>query len=413
MKKLFKKIDSYRDYVIHLQTGMTACPAVTPHLEGGKGEDEKVKFLTAELKKLGVDEIKQYNCPDKKSPSGFRPNVAAKFYGADKTKTLWVLAHTDVVSPGDLKLWKTDPWKAVVKGDTIFGRGVEDNQQAIASVFAAARALKEEKIKPPVTLGIVLVADEEVGSVYGADFLIKKHKNIFGKNDFFLVPDVGSKDGAGAEIAEKGILWLKFTVTGAQGHGSLPSKFNNARRAGLHLALLLDVELHKKFNKKDKLFEGESGSTFEPTKVEANVSGPNIIPGTDVFYFDCRYLPSYKGADIFKVVAACVKKIEKQFKVKAKYEVEQHNTSCPTKVTAPVFKLFSAAVKEVNGKPAKPYGIGGGTVSAFLRNAGFDAVCCGKMNETMHTPNENSSIKNTLSDAKVFTHMLMNAGGKK
>ena len=40
-KKLFKKIDSYKQTVIDLQTHMIACPAVSPHSEGGLGECAK------------------------------------------------------------------------------------------------------------------------------------------------------------------------------------------------------------------------------------------------------------------------------------------------------------------------------------------------------------------------------------
>ncbi len=408
MKELFKKIDGLKNYIIDLQTGMTACPAVSPHVEGGLGEHAKAEFLEKELKNLKADEIKHLNAPDKKAKGGYRPNIAAKFYGEDKTKTFWIMGHMDVVPPGDIKLWNTDPFKAVVKGDKIYGRGTEDNQQAIASTLAVVKAFKDAGRKFPINLGVLLVADEEIGSVYGAGYLAQKHKNIFGKKDFFLVPDDGSKKGDGAEIAEKSILWLKFTVHGKQCHGAMPAMGNNAARAGMHLALMLDEALHKKFNKKDKMFS-PSESTFEPTKKEANVPNINTIPGTDVFYFDCRYLPCYKEAAVMGVIKDCVKKIEKQFKVKVDIGVEQNQSSVPTSKDAPIVKLFASAVKEVNKVPVHLHGIGGGTVAAFLRNMGFDAVVCGKQDGTLHGPNEYSSIKNTLDDAKVFAHILLNA----
>ena len=52
-------------------------------------------------------------------------------------------------------------------------------------------------------------------------------------------------------------------------------------------------------------------------------------------------------------------------------------------------------------------GVGGGTVGAYLRNAGFPAVVYSKLDEKMHQPNEYSSIKNTLGDAKVFALVAM------
>lgn len=401
MKEIFKRIDGYKDYIIYLQTEMTARAAITP-VYGGLGEAEKAKFLAAELKTLGADEIKFYNCAE-------RPNIAAKFYGADKTKTAWIMAHMDVVPPGDVKLWKTDPFKAVVKGDKIYGRGTEDNQQGIVSALLAARAFKEMNITPNINIGILFVADEEMGNAMGSVFLMKKHKNIFGKKDFFLVPDVGDKDGVSAEIAEKNILWPRFTIRGAQCHASTPHAGCNAARAGNYLSVLLDETLHKKFNKTDKLFAPEVASTYEPTKREANIPNINTVPGTDVFCYDCRTLPCYSQRELKAVINACIKTIEKKFKVKVTLSFEHDAFSKPTAKNAQVVKLFSAAVKEVRKKPVKLIGIGGGTVAADFRNAGFDAVGIGKVDGTMHAPNEYSSIKNTISDAKVFAHIIFNA----
>ena len=60
------------------------------------------------------------------------------------------------------------------------------------------------------------------------------------------------------------------------------------------------------------------------------------------------------------------------------------------------------AVKEVYGVDAKPVGIGGGTVGAHLRKRGLPCVVWSRMDETMHSPDENARISNILGDAKVF-----------
>ena len=53
-------------------------------------------------------------------------------------------------------------------------------------------------------------------------------------------------------------------------------------------------------------------------------------------------------------------------------------------------------------------GVGGGTVGSFLRNADYPAVVCSKLDDMAHQPNEYSSIKNTLGDAKVFVRVALN-----
>ena len=406
-KELFKKIDSYKQTVIDLQTNMIACPAVSPHSEGGLGECAKATYLMSVLKAMKFDELYVINVKDAKSPDGVRPNIVAKYYGENKQKTLWVMAHMDVVPPGDLSLWKTDPFKAVIKGDKIYGRGAEDNQQGLISGLLAVKAMMEAGIRPPCNYALLLNADEEIGSEFGIRVILKKYGKTFGKDDAFLVPDGGNPQGTMVEIAEKNMLWLKFTVQGKQTHASTPHSGNNAVRAAAQLIVNLGG-LNKKFNKKDSLFAPESASTFEPTKRLANVPNVNTIPGTDVFYMDCRILPCYKNADVLAEVAKIAKGIEKQFKVKVKVDVEINEASKPTDKKAEIVKLTQVAAKAVYKNNPRAMGVGGGTVGAYLRNAGYPVVVFSKLDEMAHQPNEYSSIKNTLGDAKVFALMALN-----
>lgn len=406
-KELFKKIDTYKQTVIDLQTNMIACPAVAPS-QGGKGEGAKAAYLLSVLKQMKFDEVSVINIKDPSAEGGVRPNIVAKYYGENKKKALWVMAHMDVVPPGDLALWKTDPYKAVVKGDKIYGRGSEDNQQGIVSGLLAVKAMMDCGVRPPCTYALLFNADEEIGSTFGIAAILKKHPKTFGKEDIFLVPDGGNPEGTMVEVAEKNMLWLKFTVSGKQAHASLPHMGNNAHRASAHLIVRLDEALHKKFNKKDKLFAPESAGTFEPTKHEANVPNVNTIPGTDVFYFDCRAIPCYKNKEVLDEVAKAVKAVEKEFKVKVKVEQLIAEESKATDKNAEVVKLTVAAVKSVYKNTPRPMGVGGGTVASFLRNAGYPAVVYCKVDDLAHQPNEYSSIKNTLGDAKVFVLVSLN-----
>jgi succinyl-diaminopimelate desuccinylase len=138
MEQIHKNIEGLRDYILELQTNMTSRPAISPEL-GGKGEYQKSVYLENELKKLGFDEISHIDAPDARAEKGIRPNIVAKYYGQDKTRTFWLLAHMDVVPEGDRSLWKTDPFKLSLEadGDTIHGRGVEDNQQAVTAAFVS------------------------------------------------------------------------------------------------------------------------------------------------------------------------------------------------------------------------------------------------------------------------------------
>jgi len=208
--------------------------------EGGKGEREAAEVLKGYLEQWGFTVHRK----DARDPEyGVRPNIWALLEGEDTSKTVWLIGHMDVVSPGDLSQWEHDPFDPVMTEDGwIVGRGAEDNGQGVVSSMFALRAMKELGIKPKYNVAALLVSDEETGSDYGLAFLIKE--GLFKSGDMAIVPDGGTPDGHFIEVAEKSILWLRFTVYGKQAHASMPHQAVNARRAASYLAVYLDEYLH-------------------------------------------------------------------------------------------------------------------------------------------------------------------------
>ena len=152
-------IASQRGRVIELQTALTAFRALGPE-NGGDGEHAKAAYIEEQLRACGVTDITHVDSPDARVTSGLRPNIVARIPGASP-RTLWIFGHMDVVPPGDAASWHGDPWQVRVDGDSLVGRGVEDNQQAIVSALLVAEALHALRITPPLTLGMVFMADAE------------------------------------------------------------------------------------------------------------------------------------------------------------------------------------------------------------------------------------------------------------
>jgi len=401
---LLKRIDSFRQEMIELQMKLCAIPAISP-ASGGQGEGKKAKFLESYLRQSGFSEITVIKAPDVDAPEGYRPNILAFYRGQSSKKTIWVMTHMDVVPPGELSLWRGDPFKAWVEKGRIYGRGVEDNQQDMVASIFAVKALIAENLKPAYDVGLALVADEETGSQKGIEYVLD-NVEVFRKDDLIIVPDAGNANGTMIEVAEKSILWLKVKTLGKQAHGSTPEKGLNSFKAASFLITELQ-NLYQIFNKKDRLFSPPI-STFEPTKKEANIPNINTIPGEDVFYLDCRILPIFKVEEVEKEIRKLANSIEKKFKVKIEIGIVQKAPAAPpTSPKAPVVQALKKAVKDVYHKEARAMGIGGGTVAALFRRAGFDAACWSRLDETAHLPNEYCLIDNMLADAKVFAHVFL------
>ncbi len=403
--KTASRIDDYFDEIIDMQRNLTAAKAIAPE-NGGKGEVEKANYIIRKIKALNPDKIIEINAPDKRVPDGYRPNIAAIFNGSINSSTLWIITHLDVVPPGNLDLWKSDPFKVELRNGKLIGRGVEDNQQDIVASYLAIKALKEENILLHRRFGLLYVSDEEVGSNRGLKYVLEVHKDLFKNNDLIIVPDVGNDKGTMIEIAEKHILWLKFQTLGKQGHGSRPDLAVNSFRAESNLVSNLD-QLYKIYQQKDPLYNPPT-STFEPTKKVANVPNINTIPAEDIFYLDCRILPELKVDDVIFNIKALAKDIERKFNVKINISTVQRTEAPePTDINAPVVKTLIKAIKKVTGKNAKPSGIGGGTVAAFLRQRNLPVAVWATLKDTSHKPNEYCKIKNLLIDAKVFLQIAL------
>ncbi|GAB1409242.1 M20 family metallo-hydrolase [Desulfovibrionales bacterium] len=401
---LCSAIDASVEELVALQTSLVAIPALSP-VNGGTGEHDKVAFLSAYLSQFSSVTLRTCQAPDDRVPSGSRPSLIAKRPGTSP-RTLWLIAHTDVVPVGDLGLWSGDPFALRRNGDTLMGRGVEDNHQGLVSALLLLRALELTKTQTALSLGIVMVADEETSNAWGMEYLLEHHPEIFGPDDLIVIPDFGTPDGLAIEVTEKSVLWQKFVVQGKQCHASTPDQGVNSLIACSALILALD-KLHHCFDAQDTLF-APSRSTFIPTKKDANVSNINTIPGQDVVYLDCRVLPQYDLRKVEQAITAICDSIAAQYQVRILTEpVVRHQAAPGTSHNAPVTLALAASIRATRQQEPHCIGIGGGTVAACFRSRGIPAVCWSTLNNTAHQPDESSSIAHTLADSQTLAHLLI------
>lgn len=404
-QNIFSEIESQKKEITQALMELIRIPAIAPET-GGEGESKKAEKLTQILETVGFDKIERYDAEDERVPSEKRPNIIAYCYGEGGAEKLWIITHLDVVPPGEASLWTvTKPFEPIIKEGRIYGRGSEDNGQSMVASIFAVKALKSLGIKPKRTIALAFVADEEQGSTYGIQHLIKQ--GLFKKDDLIVVPDSGNENGSFIEVAEKSGLWLRIRTIGKQVHASMPDKGLNAHRIGMEYALALDKMLHEKYSLKDEYFDPPE-STFEPTKKEKNVDAVNIIPGEDIIHFDCRILPNYSLEEILKDVHELAEESEKKTGAKIKIEVLHKSVAPkPTDANSQIVIMLKKAIKKVRGIEPKAGGIGGGTCAAFFRKIEVPAVVWSTIDEMAHQPNEYAKIENMVNDAKVFASLAI------
>lgn len=402
-QKLMEMVAAKKDQMVADAIAMSSIPAINPRM-GGEGEYQRIQWLLATLDSHKIP-YEVIEVPDDAVKEGKRLNVIVKIQGTEDTeKTLWYIAHIDTVNTGDLNAWKTDPLTPTQIDNRIYGLGVEDNSQAVICGLYTCILMFEAGIKAKCNVAFLFASDEETGSQYGLHALLEK--NVFGPRDEAIVPDAGSHDGAFVEIAEKSILWTKFTITGKQAHGSMPHLGINACSIGMHFAVELEDRLKEVFAKKDSLFDPPY-STFELTQKFANVESPNVLPGKDVFCMDMRILPCFTVAQVLEEVDRLIARYEYAYKVKIEYEFPQRvDAPAPTPSDSEIVQKLVEAIKET-GVDAYYGGIGGGTCAAMLREHNIPAAVWATLDELAHQPNEYVIIDNLVRDTGIFLATIL------
>ncbi|HKM08929.1 MAG TPA: M20 family metallo-hydrolase [Candidatus Methanomethylophilaceae archaeon] len=396
---VLEKIERSRDRIIEEMCDMIRIPAISP-ANGGTGESRRADHMIMRLK--GYDTVLRVDVPDDTDPSIMRSNILAKKRGKEEG-TVWIVSHLDTVPTGNLEDWDSPPFEPRVEDGRIYGRGTEDNGQAVISSIFASEFIDKD-ILTGKSIGIALVADEENTSKMGIDYLIKN--KCFSKDDIFIVPDWGSPGGSQIVVDEKDLIWLNFSISGRTTHGSTPGKGINAFRTAAHLIVELESEFNKEFPSEDQMFK-PSISTFEPTRSTNHVENVNTIPGYYDFSIDVRLLPHYKIDDVVSVAEKVAEKIADEYGAEILVEeIQRHKSGKSSSIENETYLALRDSIKHVTGTEPIPIGIGGATCANFFRLAGYDAYVWGTGGGTLHTPNEYVEIDNIIIDAKVFATLF-------
>ncbi len=409
LTRVFRKIDDSEEEMIRFLGDIIRQPAIGPE-SGGEGELKKARIIEKYLHDFGFQNIERYDAHDDQVSSKVRPNIKVVLKGESSEPRIVVISHIDVVAPGNRDDWVTDPFEIVVQDGKAFGRGVEDNGQSITASLFAVKTLLDLNIQPPRDIVLFFVSDEEETNEKGIKFIVDE--GLIGKEDLVLVPDHGEPEGRLIDITEKTIVWIRVTVKGEQCHASLPLNGKNAFRASMIFGSRVDRSLHELFNGQDPSFD-HSISSFEPTKREPRETGINVLPGEDVFYFDCRLLPIYSSQEVLNVMNSVARTVEKETGIVITIEpVLQEKTAHPTPADAPIVRMLSNAILQTSNttaitKTAVTGGISGGTCAAILRNAGYKVAVWETIENTAHSPNEYIRIGNLINDCKVFAALFL------
>ena len=366
-------------------------PSITP-VDAGI-----MKFLEKKLKRLGfktkILEFKE---------RGFKPvkNLYARF--GNKSPNFCYAGHLDVVPPGNIKDWTTNPFRPSIKRSHLIGRGANDMKSSIAAFVSAVSKFLTKNKKFNGSISLLITGDEEGDAVNGTkkvvEFLRKKREKI----NFCLVGEPTNPNVLGEmiKIGRRGSLTGKLIIFGLQGHVAYPSRANNPSTT---IVNILKELKEIKFDKGTKDFQP---TNLEVTKININNTADNVIPATAEATFNIRFKNKHSSNSLKKKLNKIFRKMTKKHKSKFKIEYRVSGEAFLTKPNKTTFMIQNIIKKITKLKP-KLSTTGGTSDLRFIRTI-CPGLEFGLVGKTMHKVDEAVSLKDLKNLTKIYENILKN-----
>jgi succinyl-diaminopimelate desuccinylase len=331
-----------------------------------------------------------------------RPIVLGTVKGRKRHPALALEAHIDTVPPGNVDLWKYDPFGGEIVGDRIYGRGACDSKGSLASMMVAAEAIAKSGIELDGDLILVAPPDAE-GLMQGAVRLVET--GAVRRWDSMISGEATSLEFI--VIAYKGTLRYDIVALGKQAHAVQPQKGVNAvyKMAKIISAL----EKMRMTHERHKLL---GHPVFNVGAIEGGV-GPALVPNYCRIKMDVRTVPGQSERTVSSDIHHALRKLRARDK-ELEYRVTQTLTGKAARVPVevspkePVIGALVDASKDVVGKKPRIVGHGWSVTGSMImvHNRTFgrpSGVTFGPgAAELAHVADENIGIRQVLDAAKIY-----------
>ena len=298
--------------------------------------------------------------------------------------------HVDVVPAG--AKWDTNPFVPVLKDGNIYARGTQDMKSGVAAFVQTCKEIEHFE----GTLSVLLTSDEEGDGKYGTAVMLEHLKDIGALPDYCIVaePTCESVFGDAIKIGRRGSINGYLTLNGKQGHAAYPEKAINPVH---QIAPILDKIAGVDLDEGDDDF---APSKMVITDIRAGMEVTNVTPGTLKMMFNVR--------NSTKTTQQEVRLHIDRYFAGLDYSLELTQGSYPfvTNRDSKIVKKLSSSIKKVTGVETKFSTAGGTSDARFMGAFGIEVVEFGVINDTIHAPNERTSIKEVEALCEVFKELV-------
>lgn len=358
--------------VLEILEKLIAFQTITPN------DDGCMAYIESLLKQIGFTcEILEFgNAKDGKVLNLYAEKGEGK-------ENLCFAGHVDVVSPGDVSSWQSDPFTMSIRDGKVFGRGSVDMKGAIACFIAACEKLHGEQQSSSGRISLLITGDEEGEACFGTREMLKHISSKGKKISHALVgePTNPSKVGDMVKIGRRGSINFNLEVRGTQGHVAYPSLADNpCSRLAKILNDLIVLQL-------DQGTEFFSKSNLEITSIDVGNTTSNVIPAKAEAKFNIRFNNLHTGESLIKLVHEICVKHTKNYTLNYGSVAE-----CFLSEKSKLSMIISQAIFEITGNHCE-FSTSGGTSDARFIKDYAEVAEFGLINQTAHKVDEYTNIE--------------------
>jgi succinyl-diaminopimelate desuccinylase len=367
--------------IISLSKELIKIPSISPLDLGCQ------KILSKRLKNIGfvVENIKIN-----------RTSNLWAYHGSGETLTF--IGHTDVVPPGDLKKWKSDPFEPIIINDYLYGRGSADMKGSISAMVIATENFIKKNPFHKGRISFLITSDEESSACDGTEKVVKILKKRKEKINYCLVGEPTSDKILGDCIknGRRGSLSAQLTIYGIQGHIAYPEFAKNPIHESFNF---LNNLINLKLDSGNSFFQPSSLQIFNISSGKINIT--NMIPNSIRIGFNIRYNTEFNK----KIFFAKIKEMLLKYNLKNK--ISWHFSGNPFITSSG--KLLNVVKNSIIkfSKLSPILSTSGGTSDGrFFSSMNSEIIELGPVNKTIHKINECVKVNDLKLLSKIYKNIL-------
>ena len=366
---------------LKLACDLIARPSITP--EDGGCQDvliERLRAIGFECETLIFDDV---------------TNLWARRGNA--VPLLAFAGHTDVVPPGPLEQWDSDPFQPEIRDGLLYGRGAADMKSSIAAMVTACERFVEQHPDHNGSIALLITSDEEAIAINGTVKVIETLEARGEKIDWALIGEPSSRSQVGDVVknGRRGSINAKLVINGVQGHVAYPHKIDNP----IHRAMpaLHDLARHE-WDQGNSHFPPTS---FQISNINSGTGVSNVVPGHAEVLFNLRYSTEIDAHQIIETTRAILDKHELD------YDINWSISGYP--FLTPEGELVIAAqqaIKQHAGITTSLETSGGTSDGRFIAPTGAQVLELGPVNESIHKLNEYVNVEDLDKLSDIYQGIL-------